>query len=215
MAARKCRSCCSRRIFSCIARSGRGGIRSREAAGSMRYWHAPSHTPHGRAAGVRSKSMSILACVLAAVAAICVYACIAHVFAARHPWFRAVHLTFAALALITAVHATSHIAVYNAAGVAQYVAAERYSNLSGSLAMPLVPWLVQGYFAAGSRWVAIVMSAFYALSGIVYELAAIGSDSRPAPLLAQITLPWGETATIHRLPAVPVAAWIFWAVSLL
>ena len=159
--------------------------------------------------------MSILACVLAAVAAICVNACVAHVFAARHPWFRAVHLTFAALALMAAVHATSHIAVYSADSVARYVAAERYANLSGAFAMALVPWLVQGYFAAGSRWVAIVMSAFYALSGILYELAAIGSSSRPAPLLEKIVLPWGETATIHRLPTVPLAAWIFWAVSLL
>ena len=159
--------------------------------------------------------MSILACVLAAVAAICVYACIAHAFAARHPWFRAVHLTFAALALLAAVHATAHIAVYNAHDVAAYVVAERYANLSGALAMALVPWLVQGYFAAGSRWVAIVMSAFYALSGVIYEVAAIGSPSRPAPLLETIALPWGETATIHRLPDVPVAAWIFWGVSLL
>lgn len=159
--------------------------------------------------------MSILACVLAAVAAICVYACIAHVFAARHPWFRAVHLIFAALALMAAVHATAHIAVYNAADVAEYVKAERYSNLAGALAMALVPWLVQGYFAAGSRWVAIVMSAFYALSGVLYEVAAIGSRSRPAPVLHSIELPWGEAATIHRLPAVPTAAWIFWAVSLL
>jgi signal transduction histidine kinase/PAS domain-containing protein len=159
--------------------------------------------------------MSILACVLAAVAAICVYACIAHVFAARHPWFRAVHLTFAALALMAAVHATSHIAVYTADGVAQYVAAERYANLSGALAMALVPWLVRGYFAAGSRWIAILMSAFYALSGILYELTAIGSRSRPAPLLEKIVLPWGETATIHRLPEVPIAAWLFWGVSLL
>jgi PAS domain S-box-containing protein len=159
--------------------------------------------------------MSILACVLAAVAAICVYACIAHVFAARHPWFRAVHLTFAALALMAAVHATAHIAVYNAHDVAAYVVAERYANLSGALAMALVPWLVQGYFAAGSRWVAIIMSAFYALSGVIYEVAAIGSPSRPAPLLESIALPWGEMATIHRLPDVPVAAWIFWGVSLL
>jgi PAS domain S-box-containing protein len=159
--------------------------------------------------------MSILACVLAAVAAICVYACIAHLFAARHPWFRAVHLTFAALASMAAVHATAHIAVYSAAGIAQYVAAERVANLSGALAMALVPWLVQGYFAAGSRWVAIVMSAFYALSGVLYEIAAIGSASRPAPLLDRIALPWGELATIHRLPNLPIAAWMFWAVSLL
>jgi PAS domain S-box-containing protein len=159
--------------------------------------------------------MSILACVLAAVAAICVYACIAHVFAARHPWFRGVHLTFAALALMAAVHATAHIAVYNAADVAEYVAAERVANLSGALAMALIPWLVQGYFAAGSRWVAVVMSAFYALSGVIYEVAAIGSTSRPAPLLERIALPWGELATIHRLPNVPIAAWIFWGVSLL
>jgi PAS domain S-box-containing protein len=159
--------------------------------------------------------MSILACVLAAVAAICVYACVAHVFAARHPWFRGVHLTFAALALMAAVHATSHIAVYYARDVAAYVVAERYSNLSGALAMALVPWLVQGYFAAGSRWVAIVMSAFYTLSGVIYEVAAIGSRSRPAPLLERIELPWGELATIHRLPVVPLAAWIFWGVSLL
>jgi signal transduction histidine kinase len=159
--------------------------------------------------------MSILACVLAAVAAICVYACVAHVFAARHPWFRGVHLIFAALALMAAVHATAHIAVYFAGDVADYVLAERYANLSGAFAMALVPWLVQGYFAAGNRWVAIVMSAFYALSGVIYELAAIGSASRPEPLLERITLPWGEVATIHRLPVVPLAAWIFWAVSLL
>lgn len=158
--------------------------------------------------------MSILACVLAAVAAICVYACIAHVFAARHPWFRSVHLTFAALALMAAVHATAHIAVYSAPDVAAYVAAERYSNLAGAFAMALVPWLVQGYFAAGSRWVAVVMSAFYALSGVIYEVAAVGSSSRPAPLLERIALPWGEMATIHRLPEVPVAAWMFWSVSL-
>jgi signal transduction histidine kinase/PAS domain-containing protein len=159
--------------------------------------------------------MSVLACVLAAVAAICVYACVAHVFAARHPWFRAVHLTFAALALMAAVHATAHIAVYGASNAAEYVAAERYANISGALAMALIPWLVQGYFAAGSRWVAIAMSAFYTLSGVIYEVAAIGSRSRPAPLLERITLPWGETATIHRLPDVPVAAWVFWGVSLL
>jgi signal transduction histidine kinase/PAS domain-containing protein len=159
--------------------------------------------------------MSILACVLAAVAAICVYACVAHLFAARHPWFRAVHLTFAALALMAAAHATAHIAVYNAGAAAEYVAAERYANISGALAMALIPWLVQGYFAAGSRWVAIVMSAFYTLSGVIYEVAAIGSRSRPAPLLERITLPWGEVATIHRLPDVPVAAWVFWVVSLL
>jgi PAS domain S-box-containing protein len=80
--------------------------------------------------------------------------------------------------------------------------------------MALVPWLVQGYFAAGSRWVAVVMSAFYALSGVIYEVAAVGSSSRPAPLLERIALPWGEMATIHRLPEVPVAAWMFWSVSL-
>lgn len=159
--------------------------------------------------------MSILACVLAAVAAICVYACIAHVFAARHPWFRSVHLIFAALALMAAVHATAHITVYFAKDVAAYVAAERYANLSGAFAMALVPWLVQGYFAAGRRWVAVVMSAFYALTGVIYEIAAVGSPSRPPPQLHQITLPWGETATIHRLPEVPPAAWIFWAVSVL
>ena len=96
-----------------------------------------------------------------------------------------------------------------------YVIAERYSNLAGAFAMALVPWLVRGYFAAGSRWVAIVISAFYALSGALYEIAAIGSASRPAPALERITLPWGEMATIHRLPVVPLAAWIFWAVSLL
>src|SRR6187401_2254606 len=145
MAAQKCRSCCRRRIFNSIVRSEREGTRSHE------------------------QSMSILACVLAAYASICVNACVAHVFAARHPWFRAVHLTFAALALMAAVHARSHIAVYSADSVARYVAAERYANLSGAFAMALVPWLVQGYFAAGSRWVAIVMSAFYALSGILYE----------------------------------------------
>src|SRR5688572_4554382 len=78
----------------------------------------------GWTSGVRSRPMSILACVLAAVAAICVYACVAHVFAARHPWFRGVHLTFAALALMAAVHATSHIAVYYAKDVAAYVVAE-------------------------------------------------------------------------------------------
>jgi hypothetical protein len=143
--------------------------------------------------------MSILACVLAAVAAICIYACVAHVFAARHPWFRGVHLTFAALAVMAAVHAASHIAVYSATDVAAYVAAERYSNLAGALAMALIPWLVHGYFAAGRRWVAAVMSAFYALSGVLYELAAIGTSSRPMPLLERIELPWGETATIHRL----------------
>jgi len=99
--------------------------------------------------------------------------------------------------------------------VAQYVAAERYANISGALGMALIPWLVQGYFAAGSRWVAVVMSAFYAMSGVIYEVAAIGSRSRPAPLLERITLPWGELATIHRLPDVPIAAWIFWAVSVL
>ena len=159
--------------------------------------------------------MSILACVLAAVAAICVYACVAHLFAARHPWFRGVHLTFAALALMAAVHATAHIAVYDADDVAEYVAAERYANLAGALAMALIPWLVQGYFAAGSRWVAIVMSAFYALSGVIYEVAAISSPTRPAPLLERIELPWGEMATIHRLPEVPIAAWLFWAVSVL
>ncbi|HEY7642632.1 MAG TPA: ATP-binding protein [Steroidobacteraceae bacterium] len=159
--------------------------------------------------------MSILACVLAAVAAICVYACIAHVFAARHPWFRSVHLIFAALALMAAVHAAAHIGVYSAKDVGAYVAAERYSNLAGAFAMALVPWLVQGYFAAGSRWIAIVMSAFYALSGVIYEVAAVGSPSRPTPVLERIALPWGEMATIHRLPEVPVAAWIFWGVSLL
>jgi PAS domain-containing protein len=159
--------------------------------------------------------MSILACVLAAVAAISVYACIAHVFAARHPWFRGVHLIFAALALMVAVHAAAHIAVYSAKNVAAYVAAERYANLAGAFAMALVPWLVQGYFATGRRWIAVVMSVFYALTGVIYEIARIGSPSRPQPVLEQIVLPWGEMATIHRLPEVPVAAWIFWAVSVL
>jgi PAS domain S-box-containing protein len=159
--------------------------------------------------------MSILACVLAAVAAISVYACIAHVFAARHPWFRGVHLIFAALALMAAVHAAAHIAVYSAKNVAAYVAAERYANLAGAFAMALVPWLVQGYFATGRRWIAVVMSVFYALTGVIYEIARIGSPSRPQPVLEQIVLPWGEMATIHHLPEVPVVAWIFWAVSVL
>ena len=39
---------------------------------------------------------------------------------ARHPWFRSVHLIFAAKAAMAAAHATAHIAVYSAADIAAY-----------------------------------------------------------------------------------------------
>jgi NADH:ubiquinone oxidoreductase subunit 6 (subunit J) len=53
--------------------------------------------------------ISVLACILSGVAAICLYACAAHVVASRNQWYRSVHLIFAGLALAAAGHAIAHI----------------------------------------------------------------------------------------------------------
>lgn len=56
--------------------------------------------------------ISVLACILSGVAAICIYACVVHVVAARNEWYRTVHLIFAALASMAAVHAIAHSTFY-------------------------------------------------------------------------------------------------------
>jgi PAS domain S-box-containing protein len=157
--------------------------------------------------------VSILACVLSAVAAICIYAGIAHLLAARHPWFRTVHLTFAAVAALAAVHALAHIAVYASQDVGAYLAASRYSNLSGAITMAILPWLVRGYFGGGPRIVPSLLSAFFLLSGGLIEFAPLGSSIRPMPILEQIVLPWAERATIHRASATPLAHVLFWTMT--
>ena len=157
--------------------------------------------------------ISVLACILSGVAAFCVYACVAHIVAARNQWFRSLHLIFAALALMVAVHALAHIGMYSSTEVARYVAASYFSNLSGAFAMGLVPWIVHGYFAAGSRVAPAIMSVFYVLSALTYLFAAFGSAPQPV-WLDQVTLPWGELATINRLPVLPLALMIFWAGNL-
>ena len=157
--------------------------------------------------------VSILACVLSAVAAICIYACIAHLLAARHPWFRTVHLTFAAVAALAAVHALAHIAVYASQDVGAYLAASSYSNLSGAIAMAILPWLVRGYFGGGPRIVPSLLSVLFLLSAGLNEFAALGSSIRPMPILEQIVLPWAGRATIHRVSATPLAHVLFWTVT--
>jgi PAS domain S-box-containing protein len=159
--------------------------------------------------------VSILACVLSAIAAICVYACVAHLLAARHPWFRKVHLTFAAVAALAAVHALSHIAVYASNDVIAYLAASTYSNASGALVMAILPWLVLGYFGSESRLMPSLLSALFVLSVCLNEFSAVGSAIRPLPVLEQIVLPWGELATIHRVHTTPVALVVFWIVATL
>jgi signal transduction histidine kinase len=74
--------------------------------------------------------ISVLACILSGVAAICIYACVAHVVAARNQWYRSVHLIFAALASRAAVHAIAHIGMYSARDAYAY-AALRVSNVAG------------------------------------------------------------------------------------
>jgi len=157
--------------------------------------------------------VNVLACLLSAVAAICIYACVAHLIAARNPWFRRVHLIFAAIAAMAAVHALAHIVVYASHDVSAYLAASHYRNIPGAIVMALLPWLIQGYFGGGSRVVPALLSAFFLLSVGLNEFAPIGSAIRPTPILEQISLPWGETATIHRLSATPIALVVFWTVT--
>jgi hypothetical protein len=157
--------------------------------------------------------VNVLACLLSAVAAICTYACVAHVLAARNPWFRRVHLIFAAIAGMTAVHALAHIAVYGSNDVTGYLAASHYRNIPAGVAMALLPWLIQGYFGGRSRVAPALLSTFFLLSVGLNELAPLGSALRPTPILEQISLPWGETATIHRLSATPIALVMFWSVT--
>jgi PAS domain S-box-containing protein len=157
--------------------------------------------------------VNVLACLLSAVAAICIYASVAHLLAARNPWFRRVHLIFAAIAAMAAVHALAHIAVYASHDVSAYLAASHYRNIPGAIVMALLPWLIQGYFGGGSRVVPALLSAFFLLSVGLNEFAPIGSAIRPTPILEQIALPWGETATIHRLSATPIALVVFWTVT--
>ena len=159
--------------------------------------------------------ISILACILSAVAAICLYAVVAHVLAARHRWFRTVHLTFAALAFMAAAHAVAHIAVYSAQDVQSYVRASSYSNVSGALVMAILPWLIQGYFDVGSKVAPSLMSAFYVLSGAINEFARLGSAMKPVPMLQQIVLPWGELATIHHVATPTLPLLIFWGATTL
>jgi PAS domain S-box-containing protein len=157
--------------------------------------------------------VNVLACLLSAVAAICIYACVAHLLAARNPWFRRVHLTFAAIAVMIAVHALAHIVVYGSHDVTTYLAASHYRNIPGGIAMALLPWLIQGYFGSRSRIAPALLSTFFLLSVGLNEFAPIGSAMRPMPILEQIALPWGETATIHRLSATPIALVVFWTVT--
>lgn len=156
--------------------------------------------------------VSILACVLSAVAAICLYASAAHVFAARHPWFRGVHLIFAVIAATAAVHAIAHMAMFNAADETSYLRALRYSNLSGVVVMALLPWLIQGYFGGGGRLAPSLLTAFYVLSGALDELARHFS-SNPSIQIERIVLPWGESIAIHRLDTAPFALMLFWLVT--
>ncbi len=79
--------------------------------------------------------------------------------------------------------------------------------------MALLPWLIQGYFGGRSRVAPALLSTFFLLSVGLNELAPLGSALRPTPILEQISLPWGETATIHRLSATPIALVMFWSVT--
>jgi hypothetical protein len=71
-------------------------------------------------------------------------------------------------------------AVYTAGDAHAYVVASRFSNLSGAIAMALVPWLVQGYFAAGSRIATAIISAMYLLAAAVDEYVSFAPTNPPA-----------------------------------
>jgi PAS domain S-box-containing protein len=103
--------------------------------------------------------------------------------------------------------------VYASHDVADYLAASHYRNISGGIAVALLPWLIQGYFRSRSRIVPALLSTLFLLSVGLNEFAPIGSAIRPAPILEQIALPWGETATIHRLSATPIALVAFWTMT--
>ncbi|MBB6093881.1 PAS domain S-box-containing protein [Povalibacter uvarum] len=157
--------------------------------------------------------MSILACIVAGLASACAYAGVAHLVAGLRQSFRAVHLVFALLAILVAGHALSHIGVYSAQDVESYLAASNWSNLLGAASMAVLPWFAYVYAAARKRWIPTVLSAFYILVIVAYELTPIGSQMRAPPQLVTLILPWGEEATIHVLPHLPTALMAFWLVT--
>ena len=158
--------------------------------------------------------MSVLACILSALAAACVYAGAAHVAAGVRRPFRAAHLTFAALALLVALHAIFHIGLYAAQNATEYLAATRAANLAGTFALALIPWLVHFYAAERTRWRPAFISGLYVLCVSLYELIP-GPLARSPLQLRQVALPWGEYATVHQLAQLSGAVWLFWAVNVL
>jgi PAS domain S-box-containing protein len=159
--------------------------------------------------------MTVLASILSAVAAVCVYAGLLHVIAGWRNSFSLFHIVFAAMAFFVAAHTLAHIGLYSAHDLESYLAASRWSNLTGTVAIALVPWFAYVYASGARRWVPAVLSGMYVLCVVIYEILPRGLFEREVPRLVQIALPWGGSATVHRLSSVPPMLVAFWAVNVL
>jgi PAS domain S-box-containing protein len=157
--------------------------------------------------------VTVLACILSAVAAMCVYAGLLHIIAGWRHSFSLFHIVFAAMAFFVAAHALSHIGVYSAQDLESYLLASRWSNITGTLAIALVPWFAFVFASGGRRWVPAALSVGYLLCVIFHEIVPRGVFEREVPRLAQVALPWGGSATVHHLSSMPPVLIAFWVAN--